>query len=64
MQLAIAFIILQMDGIEAMLKRAQLRWVGHVQRMNDDRLAKQIFIPNYLQVLGTQVGNGNAIKTP
>src|SRR5271165_2056677 len=33
----------QMDGIEAMLKRAQLRWVGHVQRMNDNRLPKQIF---------------------
>ena len=31
-----------MDGIEAMLKRAQLRWVGHVQRMNDDQLPKQI----------------------
>ena len=31
-----------LDGIEAMLKRAQLRWVGHVQRMNDNRLPKQI----------------------
>ena len=33
----------QMDGLEAMLKRSQLRWVGHVQRMNDNRLPKQIF---------------------
>ena len=31
------------DGIEAMLKTAELRWVGHVQRMNDNRLPKQIF---------------------
>ena len=33
----------KMDGIEAMLMRAQLRWVGHVQRMSVDRMQKQIF---------------------
>ena len=32
-----------MDDIEAMLMRAQLRWVGHVQRMSVDRMPKQIF---------------------
>ena len=26
----------KMDGIEAKLMRAQLRWVGHVQRMSND----------------------------
>ena len=56
----------QMDGIEAMLKRSQLRWVGHVQRMNDNRLPKQIFyseLSSGVTVLGTKVGKGNAIKT-
>ena len=31
-----------MDGLEAMLMRAQLRWNGHVQRMSDNRMRKQI----------------------
>ena len=32
-----------MDGMEAMLMRAQLRWVGQLQRMSDNRMPKQIF---------------------
>jgi hypothetical protein len=31
-----------MDGMEAMQKRKQLRWVGHVQRRSDNRMPKQI----------------------
>ena len=33
----------KMDSIEVMLMRAQLRCVGHVQRMSVDRMPKQIF---------------------
>ena len=31
------------SGIEAFLIRIQMRWCGHVYRMNDDRIPKQIF---------------------
>ena len=33
----------QMFGIEALIMRAQLRWVGHVVRMDDTRLPKMVF---------------------
>ena len=34
----------QMWGIEALIKKAQLCWIGHVVRMRDDRLPKMIFL--------------------
>ena len=33
----------ELTGIEAMLNQAQLRWLGHVTRMDDSRLPKQLF---------------------
>ena len=33
----------KMDSIHAKLMKSQLRWAGHVARMPDDRLPKQIF---------------------
>ena len=33
----------KIDGMDAMIMRAQLRWVGHVQRISDNCMPKQIF---------------------
>ena len=33
----------ELTGIEAMLNQVQLRWSGHVTRMDDSRLPKQLF---------------------
>ena len=49
----------RIHGIEAMVKRAQLRWAGHVRRMADSRLPKAIF---YGQIALGERSRGRPLK--
>ena len=49
----------KMPGIEALIMRAQLRWVEHVVRMDDKRLPKIVFFSE--QASGAQ-NTGRPLK--
>ena len=53
-----------MPGVEVLIMKAQLRWTGHVMKMEDSRLPKQIFCSELARGNGRQVARQSATKTP
>ena len=53
----------ELTGIEAMLNQAQLRWSGHVTRIDNSRLPKQLFHAKLSTGIGTKAGRGSGTKT-
>ena len=53
-----------LQSIRAPLKKAQLRWAGHVVRMSDEKLPKRLLCGEQSEGGGLLAVNANVIKTP
>ena len=53
-----------MQSVHTLLKLAQLRWIGHVTRMPDERLPKKVLYGELQEGKRSQGGQRNATKTP
>ena len=55
--------ICNISGIEALLQTAQLRWCGHVIRMDNTRIPKRSSMGNFIMAFGVRVGSTSDTRT-